>query len=444
MKRLEWDNLHVLLAVVRSGNLKRAAQRLRLSTATLSRRLDALEEQLGGQLLERTSTGCFPTAFGQRIAGWAEQMEGAANEILREADSPETVEGTVRVNADEWLSFLVTALLAPIRTRYPQLDMEILTTPFPVNLARREADLSLRYTRPESSDLIAEPLGEIEFALYASSPYAAQKRQALTERNWAALDFVGLDESRMDQTMEAWWERLDGAPAPWLRCNHTLGIYDGVIAGGGVGIVEKRTARLTPSLELVMDVPELSREVWLCTHRSMRESARIKSVRDFLVETWPHQEAVPLCGNPFAPLSTLSATKACPVVLLPGQPPRILLFRHPQAGVQLVKGSIEPGETPAQAALRELKEESGIGNARVVTDLGTWDAGHQGQVWSFHLCEAGAPLPEQWSHQTEDDHGHRFSFFWAALDELPWEECHPLFQRALHFLLDGRLDSTPR
>jgi DNA-binding transcriptional LysR family regulator len=287
MKRLEWDNLHVLLAVVRTGNLKRAAQRLRLSTATLSRRLDALEEQLGGQLLERSSTGCLPTAFGQRIAGFAEQMEGAANEILREADSPESVEGTVRVNADEWLSFLVIALLAPIRPRHPLLDMEVLTTPHPVNLARREADLSLRYTEPETKDLSAERLGEIEFALYGASQYLDRHRPAIAARDWASLDFVGLEESRMDQDLETWWQGLDGAPAPWLRCNQTLGIYDGVIAGAGLGIVEKRTAKLTPTLELVMDMPGLTQEVWLCTHRSLRASARIKAVRDFLVEAWP-------------------------------------------------------------------------------------------------------------------------------------------------------------
>ncbi|WP_225422482.1 NUDIX hydrolase [Pseudomonas huaxiensis] len=140
--------------------------------------------------------------------------------------------------------------------------------------------------------------------------------------------------------------------------------------------------------------------------------------------------------------TTPSPGKACAVLLSHDQPPRLLLFRHPQAGVQLVKGSIEPGEAPARAALRELKEESGIIDARVLADLGTWDAGHQGQIWSFHLCTAHDPLPEHWTHQTEDDHGHLFSFFWAALDELPWDECHPLFQRALRFLLDGRLNAA--
>jgi len=83
--------------------------------------------------------------------------------------------------------------------------------------------------------------------------------------------------------------------------------------------------------------------------------------------------------------------KACAVVLSSEQRPRILLFRHPQAGVQLVKGSIERGETPDRAALRELAEESGISAATIEDDLGCWNSGHQDQIWSFQLCRPLAP-----------------------------------------------------
>jgi 8-oxo-dGTP pyrophosphatase MutT (NUDIX family) len=126
--------------------------------------------------------------------------------------------------------------------------------------------------------------------------------------------------------------------------------------------------------------------------------------------------------------------KACPVVLSSSLPIRLLLFRHPLAGTQLVKGTIENGELPSEAALRELTEESGIAGATVETDLGCWDAEHRDQIWSFHLCRSGRHLPERWAHQTLDDHGHVFEFFWAPLDDLPYTDCHPVFQRALTFI----------
>jgi 8-oxo-dGTP pyrophosphatase MutT (NUDIX family) len=48
----------------------------------------------------------------------------------------------------------------------------------------------------------------------------------------------------------------------------------------------------------------------------------------------------------------------------------LLVFRHPTAGVQLPAGTIEPGETPEQAVLRELGEETGINQVEIVRSLG--------------------------------------------------------------------------
>ncbi|MBP5954486.1 NUDIX domain-containing protein [Pseudomonas anatoliensis] len=130
----------------------------------------------------------------------------------------------------------------------------------------------------------------------------------------------------------------------------------------------------------------------------------------------------------------MSPNKACPVILSSFPATHILLFRHPTAGVQLVKGTIESGETPAQTALRELSEESGIGAASLVSDMGCWNAEHLDQIWSFQLCFTQEYLPQQWNHLTLDDHGHSFSFFWAPFDNLPYADCHPVFRRALRFL----------
>ncbi|MEE1923937.1 NUDIX domain-containing protein [Pseudomonas sp. 148P] len=130
----------------------------------------------------------------------------------------------------------------------------------------------------------------------------------------------------------------------------------------------------------------------------------------------------------------MSPNKACAVLLDPEG--RLLLFRHPRGDVQLVKGTIEVDEPAPDAALRELREESGIAPAQVIRDLGCWDARHHGQVWSFQLCATDLALPERWSHQTEDDHGHVFDFFWASQDRLPFADCHPLFRRALRQVLD--------
>ncbi len=107
----------------------------------------------------------------------------SANEILREADTPEEIEGTVRINADEWLCFLLTSLIPSIHQRHPALHLEILASQYPFNLAKREADILLRYGPPETGDLLGKRLGQIEFGLYANQTYVDAHADALPGGN---------------------------------------------------------------------------------------------------------------------------------------------------------------------------------------------------------------------------------------------------------------------
>nr|WP_222846742.1 NUDIX domain-containing protein [Chitinolyticbacter meiyuanensis] len=127
--------------------------------------------------------------------------------------------------------------------------------------------------------------------------------------------------------------------------------------------------------------------------------------------------------------------KACPVVLreAPGGY-ELLVFRHPLAGVQLVKGTLEPGEAAEAAALRELAEEAGLTAVTPARPLGIWDSGWQGQVWSFQRVTVADALSAQWRHYTSDDGGHEFAFFWHPLAAEPDDDGHPLFAGALHAL----------
>jgi 8-oxo-dGTP pyrophosphatase MutT (NUDIX family) len=110
---------------------------------------------------------------------------------------------------------------------------------------------------------------------------------------------------------------------------------------------------------------------------------------------------------------------------------QILAFEHPQTGAQLVKGFIEPGESVRAAALRELQEESGIGDTAIAQDLGTWDSGHRGYIWSLQLCTFPRRLPETWTHRCAEDGGFEFRFFWQDVDQPPGNTWRPHYRRAL-------------
>ena len=111
--------------------------------------------------------------------------------------------------------------------------------------------------------------------------------------------------------------------------------------------------------------------------------------------------------------SFMKPTKACPVVLREIDALEVLGFEHPLAGLQLVKGGIEIGETPPQAAERELREEAGV-KGRALLDLGIWESGHEGELWCLQLCRVAPDLPDRWTHHTLDDGGHEFEILLAT------------------------------
>ncbi|MEJ8855388.1 NUDIX domain-containing protein [Variovorax robiniae] len=123
---------------------------------------------------------------------------------------------------------------------------------------------------------------------------------------------------------------------------------------------------------------------------------------------------------------------------------RLLVFDHPvDGGMQLPKGTVEPGEHPEDAVRRELLEESGIAYAGQLEDLGTMDryceAGVEGnkrrhpQLWHLYLMRSSAPLPETFEHiamGSPEEDGLVFSFRWLAADDTI-DDFAPPYQRVI-------------
>lgn len=126
--------------------------------------------------------------------------------------------------------------------------------------------------------------------------------------------------------------------------------------------------------------------------------------------------------------------KACPVVTRKiDRDIQVLAFTHPSAGNQFVKGTVEVGEHPQDAAVRELREESGLLAPFVMTELGSRAIGADHVVWHFFVWHSSG-LPDSWHQEAEDDYGHTFSFFWHPLRAPLNDDWHPNFHQAFEFI----------
>jgi DNA-binding transcriptional LysR family regulator len=82
---MEWDEVRYFLAVARSRSLIAAARSLKVSAATVARRIDALEKRLGARLFERRQTGYVLTDSGEGICAEAEAAEESTLALERKA-----------------------------------------------------------------------------------------------------------------------------------------------------------------------------------------------------------------------------------------------------------------------------------------------------------------------------------------------------------------------
>ena len=105
--------------------------------------------------------------------------------------------------------------------------------------------------------------------------------------------------------------------------------------------------------------------------------------------------------------------KACPVVIgkTPAGP-EIQAFRHSQGGIQVVKGTLEPGETLEEACGRGLLEESGpLGVA--VKPLETIEFSEEKETRGFCLMQCYQQMAENRTCFTRDDGGTSSNSFGA-------------------------------
>src|SRR5213594_2670147 len=150
MHRVDWDALQVFLAIARAGRVSAAAKRLDVKHTTISRRLAALEAELGVPLFYRTTTGYLLTPHGQNVLANAETMEAAAIAVAARArEGSGTIAGRGRIAlVPEFASDWLAPRLPAFRALYPQIELQIHVGTRQRDLSRGEAGLSVQSPRP--------------------------------------------------------------------------------------------------------------------------------------------------------------------------------------------------------------------------------------------------------------------------------------------------------
>jgi DNA-binding transcriptional LysR family regulator len=178
MSPLEPNDLLLFANVVDEGSFSRAGERLGLPKSTVSRRMAALEAQLGERLLLRTTRKLSVTDFGHSVLEHAHQVktevEAAASLAQHRQSRPS---GRLRVSMPaDFANVVLGPMLARFVAQHPAIALELDLSPRRVDLIGENFDLALRMgDLPDDASLAARRVAEFSLGLYASPAYLQRR-----------------------------------------------------------------------------------------------------------------------------------------------------------------------------------------------------------------------------------------------------------------------------
>ncbi len=285
---MAWDDWRVFLAMARTGSRAQAARALDVDPTTISRRIAALEAELGLTLFDRTGNGLVLGASGRAVLARAERIEeeiAAAERELQGRD--ERASGPVRLTAGDGLvHYVLVPALAELRRVNPAITVELRADTRVLDLSRREADVAVRLVRPKEPALFARRIGTMTFALYASARYLERRGPLRAARDLAVHDFIGFEAGLDHVPQVRWLTKLVAAPRWVVRANTTGVQVVACAEGHGVALLPTFVEAHEAGLQRVL--PRLvgpTREMWAVTHGDVRKNERVVRVNAWLDAT---------------------------------------------------------------------------------------------------------------------------------------------------------------
>lgn len=277
------DDWLLVACVSELASLVSAAKRLGISHATAFRRLGALERRLGVRLFERRAGRYAVTPAGEALAEAARGMQAQVDAtLLRVQGQDLRPQGVVRVASTEGvIGGLLVPLLSDLRKALPALNVHCSARNEFHNLSQREADLALRPATSPPAHLIGHRFGPLRHAVYARRDKARRfQRTGLDQQPWIALD-----DSASGSHALMWLARVLPLEKVTLRFSGLMIVRSACAQGLGLAVLPCFLGDTEPDLVRIGEpVPECDSELWLLSHPELRETVRVKALRDWLIK----------------------------------------------------------------------------------------------------------------------------------------------------------------
>lgn len=167
------DDMTLFVQVVKANGLAAAGRQLGLSPASMTARINRLEQRYQTRLLNRNTRSITLTHAGERFyQGCLRVLDEVAATEASLSETEAVLSGTLRISApsDFGLQYVAPALAAFV-AQHPQVIPHLYLTDGVVKLVEDGLDMAIRYGNLPDSNLIAKPLADNRRVLCASPAY---------------------------------------------------------------------------------------------------------------------------------------------------------------------------------------------------------------------------------------------------------------------------------
>lgn len=249
------DDLLILLAVARTGRFTTAGASLGLNHTTVSRRVAALEKDLGGRVLARSAGGWELTELGRRAVRAAEDVETALTTIHEGESEADQISGVVRISAtDGFSAFVIAPAVAQLRRKHPRISVEIVNVTRRALQHRSGLDLEVVVGEPQVHRAEAIRLGFYTLGMYASRGYLQEHGTPVGIQDLSAHPLVYFVDSMLQVDDLDAPRRLVPGMVDSLSSTNVFVHVEATRAGAGIGFLPCFLA--DPHADLVRLVPQ--------------------------------------------------------------------------------------------------------------------------------------------------------------------------------------------
>ncbi|RNF51398.1 LysR family transcriptional regulator [Marinomonas hwangdonensis] len=179
-------DLTLFVNVADAGSFNKAARYVGMSTPALSKKISKLEQDLGVQLIHRTTRRLSLTEAGESLYVHAKNIEGQVSDAIASVSAfSQGLTGNIKLSVPTISGELLLAeAIAEFCHKYPNITIDMRLENDFVDLVAEGLDLAIRTGKLEDSSLIAKPLIESNWIVCCSPSYLERHGEV---RNLAAL-----------------------------------------------------------------------------------------------------------------------------------------------------------------------------------------------------------------------------------------------------------------